>query len=68
MLALIFGIVIVLQTLLLVYILVKSRWNYDGILRVFDTPEGKTFSLELESSPEHLDSKSRVIFKVRVVE
>lgn len=42
----------------------SSEAKYDGTMNVTDTPEGKTFSLDLNSDPEDLDEKKEITFKV----
>jgi hypothetical protein len=59
-------IVLILENILLVLVTIKlSRRKYDGTIEVMDTPEKKTFSMALNSDPDTLDQKKRVVFKVQ---
>jgi Putative phage holin Dp-1 len=42
----------------------KSDSAYDGVIKVTDGPDKKTYSLELNSSPEDLDKQNKAVFKV----
>jgi hypothetical protein len=46
--------------------IMHRRWNieYGGDIRVINTPEGKTYSLELYTDPYDLDDLTEVLFKV----
>jgi uncharacterized protein (DUF1778 family) len=58
-------IVIIAEAVLLAVMAFKlCRTKYDGTIDVLDTPEKKTFSMELASDPNDLDQKKQVIFKV----
>ena len=64
------GTIVAVDTFLGV-ILHISAVNYNsstaqGMLNISETPDGKTFSLELEGDPEQeLEGKDRVVFKVQ---
>jgi hypothetical protein len=65
------GTIVVADLVLGVFLsLAHSTVKYDGQIIVYDHPDGtiKTYSLELESDPEELDSKKHVVFKVNPVE
>jgi hypothetical protein len=42
----------------------KSDAKYDGVINVLSTEEKKTYTLELNTSPETLDSQNEALFKV----
>lgn len=64
MLTIILGIVAWLELMVIAILLLYQRRPYSGAIRVINTPEGKTFSLELVKDPEELENMEEVKFKV----
>ena len=42
----------------------KSQTKYDGSMNVAETDDKKTYTLDLNVSPEELDQKNQIVFKV----
>jgi hypothetical protein len=42
----------------------KSDVKYDGVINVLNTGEKKTYTLELNTSPDSLDAQNEALFKV----
>jgi Putative phage holin Dp-1 len=42
----------------------KSDAAYDGVIKVVEGPDKKTYQLELNQSPENLDNMSKATFKI----
>lgn len=43
----------------------NSNLKYDGAVQIYDSPEKKTYSLDLHDDIEELDNKKEVILKVK---
>ena len=63
---LILGIVVFIETVLLIGMFFYKRTPYSGTIKVLNAPLGKTFSLELNGDPEQLETMDEVKFKVVV--
>lgn len=44
------------------------RNNYAGVIKIYDSPTGRRFSLELDRDPEELEFLDEVKFKIEALE
>jgi hypothetical protein len=57
------AVIVVIQALLLIYQQQRKKPEYDGVLLITSTDEGKLFTLELNADPEILANKKEIVLK-----